>query len=244
MADIEYVCISDMHFGADNSILTNLGVGDGKVDPSFPSQVLVALVDCLRELISHNSQGKRPTLILNGDIFEFALSTDNIAAMAFQRFIELTMPESATDHLFADRIVYIPGNHDHHLWESAREEQYADFLKSNPTHTLIEEPWHTTKMIDPDPVRSAFAQAVVQRCRGTNKISVGTIYPNYGIVKDDKLVIFTHGHFTESIYTLMSTLSAVMFPQEVSPKLTYELEAENFAWIDFFWSTMGRSDLV
>ena len=191
MSDIKYVCISDMHFGADNSVLTNLGVGDERVDPSIPSQVLVKLVDCLHELISHNSQGKRPTLILNGDIFEFALSTDNVAAMAFQRFVELAMPERAADRLFADNIIYVPGNHDHHLWESAREKQYADFVQKNAAKTYIDEPWHTTKMINADPVQSAFAQAVVQRCPGLNGISVGTIYPNLGIIKGDKLVIFT-----------------------------------------------------
>lgn len=244
MADIKYVCMSDMHLGADNSVLTNLGIADRCVDASIPSQVLVKLIDCLRKLISQNLDGTRPTLILNGDIFEFALSTDNIAAMAFQRFIELAMPASRTDRLFADKIIYIPGNHDHHLWESAREKQYADFVLAHAEQTSIEEPWHTTKMIGASPVESAFAQAVIHRCRGLDGVSVGTVYPNLGIIKDDKLVIFTHGHFTEAIYLLMSTMSAVMFPSEARPKSTYQWEAENFAWIDFFWSTMGRSGPV
>jgi hypothetical protein len=244
MPNIEYVCISDMHFGADNSVLTNLGVGDGKVDASIPSAVLVKLVDCLRELISHNPEGKRPTLLLNGDIFEFALSTDNVAAMAFQRFMELAMPARTQDRLFANKIIYIPGNHDHHLWESAREKQYADYLQGNPAQTLIDGPWHTTKIIDADPIESAFAQAVVRRCSGLSDVSVGTVYPNLGIINGEKLVIFTHGHFTEDIYILMSTLSDVMFPSDVRPRTTYQWEGENFAWIDFFWSTMGRSGPV
>src|SRR5215831_7590469 len=127
MGNIKYLCMSDMHFGADNSLLTNLGPADTGVDPSKPSEVLTQLVACLRALISQNSEGVRPTLVLNGDIFEFALSTDNLAAMAFQRFMELAMPSDASQRLFDNKIIYIPGNHDHHLWESAREIQYSRY---------------------------------------------------------------------------------------------------------------------
>ena len=244
MPDIKYVCLSDMHFGADNSVLTNLGKGDRRVDPSAPSSTLIELVACLRELVKHNEQGAQPTLVLNGDIFEFALSTDNLAAMAFQRFLELAMPESPENRIFAKEIIYIPGNHDHHLWEVARERQYSHYLSHKPQGVFIEEPWHTTKMIGVDVAPSTFADAVVRRCSWLSDVSVGIVYPNLGLIKNDKLVIFTHGHFTEKIYTLMTTLAETMFPDQVQPKTTYDWEAENFAWIDFFWSTMGRSGPV
>jgi hypothetical protein len=39
----------------------------------------------------------------------------------------------------------------------------------------------------------------------------------------------------------MSTLNTLLFPNRREPKVVYDLEAENFAWVDFFWSTMGRS---
>ena len=52
MNDIRYVCLSDMHFGEEDSLLTEM---DGKdVDPLKASQVLVHLAQCLRELISKN----------------------------------------------------------------------------------------------------------------------------------------------------------------------------------------------
>jgi hypothetical protein len=51
MGDIRFVCVSDMHLGACNSVLTNLGA-TGAVDPSQPADLLVALVDCLRTLIA------------------------------------------------------------------------------------------------------------------------------------------------------------------------------------------------
>ncbi len=33
----------------------------------------------------------------------------------------------------------------------------------------------------------------------------------------------------------------MLFPDREMPRRVWDVEAENFAWIDFFWSTMGRS---
>ena len=93
MPDIRYVCLSDMHLGAQNSLLTNLTPSNASSDTSIASPVLIALIDCLRDLIAQNEdKEKPPTLILAGDILELALTTDNLAAMAFKRFIELILP--------------------------------------------------------------------------------------------------------------------------------------------------------
>jgi hypothetical protein len=42
----------------------------------------------------------------------------------------------------------------------------------------------------------------------------------------------------------MSTLKTMLFPGSRIPIEIWNLEAENFAWIDFFWSTLGRSSAV
>ena len=94
MSDIRYVCMSDLHFGEKGSLLTNL-LPNGETDPKTPSPVMESLVECLRTLISNNeNQATKPTLILAGDILELALTTTNQAAMVFERFIELVMPEN------------------------------------------------------------------------------------------------------------------------------------------------------
>jgi hypothetical protein len=142
--------------------------------------------------------------------------------MAFQRFLELAMPENGLNRIFDKKIIYIPGNRDHHLWEVARERQYSDYLRQTPQKAFIEEPWHTTKMIRPDVVPSFFADGVVGRCPWLSDVSVGTVYPNLGLLNDNKLIIFTHGHFTENIYTLMTTLAQTMFTDRVLPKSTYD----------------------
>ncbi len=246
MPDIRYVCMSDMHLGAQNSLLTNLEPNNKKSNTSVASPVLKGLVECLKELISQNQNGAKPTLILGGDILELALTTDNQAAMAFERFIELIWPVNEADQLFED-IFFIPGNHDHHLWETARETQYVNYLKERKKPgEFLEIPWHATSMFEPRPVPSTFLNGIIHRYPHLEKKDIGTIYPNLALLSQDerRCVIVTHGHFMESMYLLMSRMRGLMFPDSPKPELTWDYESENFAWIDFFWSTMGRSGSV
>ncbi|HEY7124882.1 MAG TPA: metallophosphoesterase [Ktedonobacterales bacterium] len=242
MPDIRYVCLSDMHLGADNSILTAIKPGSIAIDPSIPSAVMSEFAACLRALIEHNVGPEKPRLVLNGDILEMALADTNQAAMVFERFIDLVFPPNG-EALFDKHLLYIPGNHDHHIWESARETQYNHFIAHIPAGAPLEAPWHTTKMVSPDFVPEHFLTNLLRRHPHLRDALVEVVYPNYAIFTPDRqrCVIFTHGHYVEAIYSLMSTLNTMIFPDRQRPKVVWEVEAENFAWIDFFWSTMGRS---
>jgi hypothetical protein len=96
---------------------------------------------------------------------------------------------------------------------------------------------------DANQVPSYFLTNLVKRSKKLKDFSITTAYPNFGLLKGDdkKYVIFHHGHYIEQRYQLMSRLMNLIFPDRKKPKHIWDLEAENFAWIDFFWSTMGRS---
>jgi hypothetical protein len=247
MPDVRYVCISDMHLGEEDSLLTRLKPNSGQVDPLAPSKVMEQLVECLKYLISKNdkAQKKKPTLILNGDILEMALATTNQAAMVFERFIELIMPTDPQERLF-DAVFYIPGNHDHHIWELARETQYVDYIPQIDWGDELPEPWHTTNMFvenDRTLVRSQLLTGLIQRCPHLKKAFIRTAYPNFGLISRNgkKCVIFHHGHYIEPLYQLVSMSMDLIFPGRQMPRHIWDIEAENFAWIDFFWSTLGQS---
>ncbi len=249
MPDIRYVCLSDMHLGEEDSLFTNLENGGTNIDFGSASPVMEHIVECFKTLIAGNDSGKKPTLILNGDILEMALATTNEAAMVFDHFIKLVMPENA--ELF-EKIIYIPGNHDHHLWETAREVQYADYIKRKTVPCQkLERPWHTTEMFfdkNTPRVSSYFLTNLVQRYEHlkNRKFKIHVAYPNFGLTDEnrEKCVIFHHGHYIEWIYRLMTRLKGMVFPEQKKRFVemnTAEVEAENFAWIDFFWSALGRS---
>ena len=250
MADLRYVCLSDMHFGAENSILTALRPGTVETDVENPSPALSGLLDCLRALVDANRGSRRPTLILAGDIVEFALATENEAGMVFELFVEAAFKDKP---IFDDIVYFVPGNHDHHLWEGAREKQYSDYVRSRHAGAHLEAPWHTTRMrteADKHAVESELLTALVQRKLGhRTPVRVRVVYPNLALdtPTSNRHVFVHHGHYVEGMYRLMSTLRDMVFPdQRKAPKdvHVWEWESENFAWIDFFWSSLGRSGTV
>jgi hypothetical protein len=247
MSEIRYVCLSDVHFGAENSLLTCLDPGAGEIDVARPSPVLVGLVQCLDHLIG-GSSGQRPTLVLHGDIFELALAEANDAFMVFERFLELAFPQGQT-WLFDKTILYVPGNHDHHLWELAREAQYVRYLESRTLGERLPVLWHTTRLFtheDPAPVESSLLNAIIRRHPHLGDLTVRTIYPNLGLLSPSgrRCALVHHGHFTEYVYRLMSVLQDMIFVGDKVGNEISDWEAENFAWIDFLWSTLGGSGRV
>lgn len=246
MSSLRYVSLSDLHLGADNSLLTNLMPGSTDADPTQASPVLIHLVECLKALLSQAAAPRKPTLVLNGDLLELALANDNVATMAFERLIELVFPAGG-EWVFDKDIYFLPGNHDHHLWETTRERQYLEFISGTKPSAPLKVPWHATNMfILGGGVPVSFLETIVHRYPHLKEMTIKAAYPNLGILAQagPKCLVFSHGHFTESIYHWMTTLRTMLFPNRQPPVFPWDFEAENFAWIDFLWSTLGRSGEV
>jgi hypothetical protein len=243
LPDVRYVILSDLHFGAENSILTALDeTSDPCADPTRTSPVMSAFVECLSALVARNEGDQLPTLVLAGDILELALAEDEVATAVFEQFTDLVIGEHK---MFADDIWFVPGNHDHHLWESARERLYADKLRNLAAADAIPPPTHATALFPKDGealLEAGILNAVIQRRNKDTTSRVRVVYPNLGLVTEsgDRCVAIHHGHFIESMYLLMSSLNLLMFERPV-PRAVAEIEEDNFAWIDFFWSSLGRS---
>lgn len=256
---VRFVCLSDLHFGAANSLLSHV-VDNGTVAASDrPSRTLAAFVDCIEDLLERTGpHDPKPTLVLNGDIIELALASDEVALMTFRHFARLVFSER---RLFDRRVIYLPGNHDHHLWESGREQGYANYIARHDASTTLSRPWHSTPSFDAEQadagdarrIESALLTSIIRTLPDAEDVTVELRYPVYAVdtPDHDRVVAFHHGHFTEPIYLLMSRLKAEVFPaaheratSRTDVDLLDEVEAENFAWVDFFWSTMGRSGEV
>lgn len=243
MLNIRYVCLSDLHLGEEDSLLTNAQ------DFSRPSPTVRALAECLASLIGHNEAGApKPSLILNGDVLDLALHPEQQTLAAFEEFLRAMMPPN--DGLFGE-IIYIPGNHDHHMWTSARDAQYAQYLDRLGPEETPESPWETTKVVmdchGKDHLVNAAVTAIARRIPHLRqcKFEILTAYPNFGIEDGGgRAVVFHHGHFIESAYHFFSTLGTLLFPKQALPSDVYALERENGAWIDFLWSALGSSGRI
>jgi hypothetical protein len=109
---------------------------------------------------------------------------------------------------------------------------------------------------DKEIVTSYFLEKILERRSKLNieekyklsdNICINIAYPNLGILSEnkEKCVVFHHGHFVESKYYIMSKLKADLLDIDCEmPSDIQLIESENFAWIDFLWSALGRSGEV
>ena len=243
MTSIRWVCISDLHLGALNSLLTNVTTDGERVDGSAPSPVLTALGDCLRALRQPDQDP--PQLIVLGDLFELALTAPEDASTTFSQFIASVRP-GQPDAAVAPGIRFVPGNHDHHLWSRATDDRYLRQLEEGLIGAPSPSDRHATHLLpanDRIPVRDRFVEILAKRGNSSQAVTVEQSYPNLGLVGDSgrRAVILNHGHFIEPLYRMMSLLDTVFGSPRSGVVEAWQLEADNGGWIDFFWSSMGDS---
>lgn len=241
---IQYFVLSDLHLGATGSLLTDAD----ETGRRRASAVLQQLALCLRTLaLRHSSPRNRPALILNGDILELALSRLEDALAVFRTFVEALFPRGEPD-AFARTIIYLPGNHDHHVWELAREEEFTRNLqyRARPARSARSQrsprSFHTLPALAATGLASSLLEAALPpRLRPGPGLKIEIRYPNLALGSPENRVVLHHGHFTEKIYYQISYLRDLIFPGRRPARTVEDIEAENFAWIDFLWSTLGRS---
>jgi len=243
VTSIRWVCISDLHLGALNSVLTNVTSDGERMDASAPSPVLTALAECLRSLRKPGEDP--PQLIVLGDLFELALTAPEDAATTFSHFISSIKP-GLPNGAIAPAIRFVPGNHDHHLWSRATDDRYLRMLEEDPAAAPGPRDRHATQLLpvnDRVPVRDRFIEILAKRGSAAQAITVEQSYPNLGLVaaSGHRAVILNHGHYIEPLYRMMSLLDTVFGSPRSGAVEAWQLEARNGGWIDFFWSSMGDS---
>ncbi len=258
MSSVRYVCVSDLHLGSENSLLSNVPAGETTVDLSAPSPVLVQLVDCLASLVGRLSpDAPKPTLVLNGDVLELALADDEVAISVFVQFLELVFERHA---LFDPVVIYVPGNHDHRLWGSGRDPSHVG--KGEPDATDHGDHAWATQLFDASrngkgkgktkakakgaangarPAAGDMLDRAARRRPGLAHVTFELRYPTFAVESPEhRVVAFHHGHFTETSSSSISALRRTAFPREPSSGAVWDVEAENSPWVEFVWSTLGR----
>jgi hypothetical protein len=245
MGAIRWVCLSDLHLGALNSVLTEVAADGTAIEPSTPSPVLTALCECLRMV---GDPADPPDLVILGDLFELALGPTEHAGVTFAHLVRGLRP-GTTGAAVSPLIRFVPGNHDHHLWNRARGEWYLDQIEQLPQDEELPPESHITALLPARqrlPVRDRLIELLAVRADPAMKVSVEQSYPNIGMASEsgERVVVGSHGHFIEPLYRAMSALAEVFATANTGAPTMQQLEAENGAWIDFFWSSMGDSGAV
>lgn len=242
MKRITQICISDLHAGALNSLVTPVD-NSGRFEPgqraTETTKAFCAALNALMVNLRDSADIPPPDLLLLGDALDLSLSPSNRSFAVLGGFLS-ELYETAHDVL-SDQLIYLPGNHDHSLWT---------------TQVNLNE--HLLKSGEPagfGMVTKAFQNAnLAQRIRplenilaaNASHVTAKVFNPNFGLSSDDgtRAVVFHHGHYIEAMYRLMSDVQDAMTGQRHRVLTVDDLERENAAWIDFGWSTLGESGIL
>jgi predicted phosphodiesterase len=243
-----FVSLSDMHLGEEDSLLTNLALDRPEIRPGSPSPCLKALVNYLHAVKRWLNEGRPiPFLVLNGDILELALADYPEAIPTFRVFLS----EIALRRI-CDRIVFIPGNHDHALWSLIRDSRFLGSLQQEGRDRPSPEVKHVTELSTP--AESALLDSIATNLPlKADSVPLFVANPAFRLQSWQKQeFLFHHGHLMEHTYTMLSLLQDRIMSdlplEELKRKPLREdltdLEVENWAWIDFIWSGFARAGRV
>lgn len=235
MADITYICISDLHLGEPTSLLTDTPAtsgGDGTTADALRDAFSEALLQTIDALVRETSQAAAPGIVLLGDIFDMSLGTPRASIRTFDALLKSLAAKGARERI--GPFIFLPGNHDHELWTVSRFEHMlgGDPADDSYVHT-------TPAFAAPDTQPRAALIDKILRDNGFQ--GAATYYPNMGLMSADgaRAVVLHHGHFIEPIYHAMSSLTTALEGRQGISMDAESLERLNASWIDFIWSTDG-----
>ncbi|PSL18471.1 hypothetical protein [Shimia abyssi] len=233
---LKYVCLSDFHSGALSSVFTALDKNCA-FDPDTVSPTTETLGAALgATLKSLNGKDAPPDLIMMGDSFDMSFSPPDRASHVLGTVLKSLY---ATPGALSQKMLFLPGNHDHALWTAERYDGRAE-------DGVVPGFRHVTAAFQP--TNECPASRILEHLASTLglDLKVPTYYPNMGLTNaaGDRAIVLHHGHFTESTYRAMNLVASVMSGRTDIGEDVETLEALNGNWIDFGWSTIGSGGLL
>ena len=201
--------ISDMHFGDPFDVLTS-------------SRAIAALTERIESL------GAIDELVLLGDVFDFWKSPFSEAVARSRDFMSaLFMLENVK------RMVYLPGNHDHHVFRQYYNERVMESLRRG----AVEPPELSMPLTTDCPIMGTL------KPEGA-RVPLFAVYPAHNVSVRGRQVLLTHGHmlgfFERSLWRPRQSRIATLLVRK-SENLDLE-EMERF--ISPFYEMMALSALV
>ena len=211
--------LSDFHIGENYGGVSRevpqekLGAYDsvpGLPDMYFHKKISEMLQLLDSTLASHNAESI-PYLILLGDIFDVAVHEASDAFNLAHSFFNTPLYNGRSFISFFDTVIYLPGNHDHHVWKMLQEEYYIRERLSQGQEALPF-PHRGIKILDlgAGSAIKALDENLIEEMAGGNFISyllsdnqkaVHISYPNLYISyvngNQNGGICVTHGHFFE-----------------------------------------------
>jgi UDP-2,3-diacylglucosamine pyrophosphatase LpxH len=204
-----YVVLSDLHLGEEMNECT---FADAVNIDRFAKEL--------------EQVGEVKQLVLLGDVLDLALSPISRVTSQLKNFLDPV-------HTIPEKIIYVPGNHDHHIWALHAEQKMVEMMRrgdicSSPDYINLE-------FIGADSFVSGYLPA-----SSMDKLVVK--YPIHEIrLSNGKRCLFHHGHQIYGVgVRLLSLKEALKEIPEV--ERMRELELQNIGVYELLWFYLELSE--
>lgn len=204
MKKLKALAISDVHLGEPEGLLFH----------KDHHNIIDITANKIHDLAEgdNNYEGGIEELILLGDVPDLSEAEDEEAYANTKAFLKAVL-----DKVKVEKIVFIPGNHDHHLWvEVVKEAQGKnDYEKCDPKTTFSGSP-----ILNPP--------FFIQNCLPSGyTVPVEVCYPYYCFTVDNARYFFDHGHlFSKTIEK---------FTDGENAKDPEDLESKTYRFMEKIW---------
>lgn len=208
---MKYVAVSDTHLGQQGTD------GSGQVS-LLSSKVSNNKINDLSRIIKDFAGGDQVTLVGVGDIMDLSLSYMKDAMVDLNDLIS---------SLNVNEFIYVPGNHDHHIWSIHCENMRVVSQLKRGAHPMEGSIYKAT------PVSGEYSDIFTIFLQKPTTIA----YPTYQI--PNKSIYFTHGHLFGGLYTFTSDVFAPFMENKVDHEKT--VATINVALIEFIYWLLGET---
>ncbi len=133
------------------------------------------------DLVRQINQESLPVFVLNGDILGLSFSSYKESLKGFAAFVDAFTNKNK----ICDKVIFIPGNHDHHIWDLAKEEYFLESLKKSKARE-VPDLQHITPATYDQGYNSNFFQAFMQD-GATSPTELKILYPNFSFHQKKKV---------------------------------------------------------
>ena len=216
MKILKLMALSDLHLGEPESVLSNSGDHFNLIDTTINKIIELSSGD--KDFNSGIEQ-----LILIGDIIELSEATDEEAYANTKFFLT-----SLLKKVEIDKIIYVPGNHDHHFWvellkKERGKDNYRDCIPKTQVNSSI-----------------SSKEIFIKYCLRSNYPSerIEIYYPNYRFETDNAYYFFDHGHLFSKVLDMSNMFT---FTTVENVKSLEDLEEHTYIFMEKIWyETKGR----
>jgi len=207
----------------------------------------------LKDVIHKRTGGERlDYLILSGDILDFSVASFEDACKAARPFFQALQNDRLTKH-----IVYIPGNHDKHIWDAVewevnvigRMKEHRDprpFRRSQPACIDMVDGRFLLPGVNEDETEkrwgTLFLEGLFDAAGGNEIIPIFFAYPNLYVKTAKEIYLITHGHMLEMAWVLLSEVFGdVNGLKELKPLSLGHLEELNVPLTSMICTGVGQA---